>query len=104
MAGASLETWVVVEILKSWWHRMSEPPVYYYRDHDKREIDLLFDVDGALLPTEIKRSASPRRAWNASFRALDRLSPERGRGAVLSLVREKVPLAERDMAAPVGLI
>jgi predicted AAA+ superfamily ATPase len=104
MAGPMLETWVVAEVLKSWWHRMATPPVYHYRDHDKREIDLLFETDGALWPTEIKRSASARRSWTKTFGALERLGPERGSGAVLSLVPDVVPLGAKDRAAPVGLI
>ena len=104
MAGPMLETWVVVEILKSWWHRMASPPIYHYRDHDMREIDLLFDMDGALWPTEIKRSATARRSWTRAFGALDRLGPDRGAGAVLSLVPQVTPLGVQDCAAPVGLI
>ncbi len=104
MAGPMLETWVVSEVLKSWWHRMATPPIYHYRDHDKREIDLLFEVDGALWPTEIKRSATARRSWTKAFGALDRLGPARGEGAVLSLVKQVTPLNAHDSAAPVGLI
>ena len=51
MTGAMLETWVVAEVLKSWWHRMATPPVYHYRDHDKREIDLIFERRGEVEAT-----------------------------------------------------
>ena len=75
MAGPMLETWVVAEVIKSWWHRMAAPPIYHYRDHDKREVDLLFDVDGALWPTEIRRSATAQRSWAGAFGPLERLGP-----------------------------
>ena len=38
MSGAILETFVVTEILKSWWHRLEEPAAYYCRDKDGREV------------------------------------------------------------------
>ncbi len=45
MSGAILETYIFAEILKSWWNRGRQPPVYYYRDKDGKEIDLLLVGD-----------------------------------------------------------
>ena len=104
MAGAILETHAVVEILKSWWHRGREPSLYFYRDRDGREVDLLFASDGRLHPVEIKRAATPRRTWTRPFRALDRLAPPRGHGAVLCLAPEITPLDELVTAAPVDVV
>jgi hypothetical protein len=41
VSGAMLETWILVEILKSWWHRGKSAPFFFYRDKDQKEIDLL---------------------------------------------------------------
>ena len=40
-AGAIFETYVISEILKSYWHNRKEPFVYFYRDKEKREIVLI---------------------------------------------------------------
>jgi hypothetical protein len=40
VSGAMLETWILVEILKSWWHRGKSAPFFFYRDKDQKEIDL----------------------------------------------------------------
>ena len=104
MAGAILETHSVAEILKSWWHRGREPALYYYRDRDGREIDLVFASDGHLHPFEIKRGATPRRKWSGTFRALDRLEYPRGHGAVLCLAPEITPLDELANAVPVDVV
>ncbi len=104
MSGAILETYVVAEVLKSWWNRGKQPPIYYYRDKDGREIDLLFVQDQAIYPVEIKKSASPRREWIQSFTALDRLKPSRSEGGVVCLCRERLPLADNVTAIPVGLL
>ena len=59
MRGSIFETWCVGEILKSWWYALREPPIFYYRDKDGGEIDLLFDYDGSLYPVEIPSCPSP---------------------------------------------
>ena len=104
MAGAIFETHAVGEILKSWWHGAQMPPVYFYRDRDGREVDLLFEVDGSLHAVEIKRAASIRREWGSSFRILDRLGMPVGGRAIVCLAPEAVPLDEQTVALPVGAL
>ena len=104
MSGAMLETYVVTEVLKSWWNRGKQPPLYFYRDKDGREIDLVLIQDGTAYPMEVKKSASPRREWTQPFATLDRLEPGWPEGAVLCLCRERLPLTERITAVPVSLL
>ena len=104
MAGPMLETYVFAEILKSWWHRMERPLLYYYRDRDGREIDLLLVQDRVIHPVEVKRSASPRAEWVRPFAALGRLPGQIGPGAVMCLVPEIVPLDAGNSAVPVSWI
>ena len=49
MSGAIFESWVVAEIIKSYLNSGRQAPLYYYRDKDKLEIDLLIVVDGTLI-------------------------------------------------------
>jgi predicted AAA+ superfamily ATPase len=104
MAGPMLETFVFAEILKSWWHRMERPLLYYYRDKDSREIDLLLVHDRVIHPVEIKRSGSPRAEWVRPFAALGRLEGQVGPGAVVCLTPELVPLDADNAAVPVSWI
>ena len=95
MAGAILETHVVIEVLKSFWHRLRQPSIYYYRDKDKKEIDILVAHDGGLSAIEVKLAATPNRRWAASFRVLEKLAvPVRGQG-VACLCPEPLPLSKR---------
>jgi hypothetical protein len=103
MAGAVFETFVFAELLKSWWNRLKEPRIYYYRDKDRREIDFVFDLDGKLYPVEAKLSASPKKDWVRHFAALDRLGA-RGPGAVVCLSRDLTPLDRKSNAVPVGFL
>lgn len=104
MSGPIFETHVFTEILKSWWYRMQVPQVYYYRDKDGKEIDLLFAKDQALYPVEAKRSATPRREWVQTFSPLERLRTELGEGGVVCLSQHVLPLGKKATAIPVGLI
>ncbi len=104
MSGAMFETYVFTETLKSWWHRMRTPNLYYYRDRDGREIDLVFDQDQTLFPLEIKRGATPSRDWVRAFPTLERLGKSVGEGGVICLCRERMPLTDKITAIPVGLL
>ena len=104
MSSAILETYVVVEVLKSWWNHGKQPQLYYYRDKDGKEIDLLLVQDRAMYPIEIKKSAQPRPEWVSHFGTLDRLRPAWAEGGVVCLCRELLPLTRKASAIPVGLL
>jgi len=103
-SGALIETWVVGEILKSWWGAGLEAPLYYLRTKDGVEIDLIFEVDGVLHPVEIKKSATVKQSWGNAFAALDRLGLPRGEGAVLCLAPDEIPIDDRTMSLPFGAL
>jgi hypothetical protein len=104
MSGAILETHVFAELLKSWWHRLRAPNLYYYRDKDGKEIDFLFEQDQTLFPVEVKRSATPSREWSRTFSVLERFGKPVGDGAIICLCRESIPLGKNVMAFPVGAL
>ena len=104
MSGAIFETHVFVEILKSWWCRGRNPQAYYYRDRDGREIDLVLVKDRAIYPVEIKKTTRPTRSVAQTFQALDRLDLKRGRGAVVCLAQDMLPLDRTNDAVPAGFV
>jgi len=101
MSGAIFETWVVVELLKSYWH---QAPFYYYRNKDQREIDLLIESDGVLYPVETKKSVSPSGDALRGMAALERLGVACGTGAVICMVSQLLPLGREVRAVPVGCV
>ncbi|MDL2290564.1 DUF4143 domain-containing protein [Desulfovibrio sp. OttesenSCG-928-F20] len=104
MSGAILETWIVAELLKSWWHNGLRAPFYYYRDTDQKEIDLLIVQDGVVYPLEFKKTASPDKSAIRNFGILEKLRMPIGMGAVVCLVQQPLPLTEKVWSLPVGLI
>lgn len=104
MSGAFLETWVISEIVKSWWHNGKKAPLYYYRDKDKKEIDLLVHQNGTIHPIEIKKTASPTKEMIRHFKVLDTLKLPTGPGCLISLAPTKLPLTRSVEALPVGMV
>lgn len=104
MGGAIFETYVFSELLKSWWHRMRSPNLYYYRDKDCREIDLIFEQDQTLYPVEIKRNATVQRQWARLFSMLDRMPRQVDYGGVICLCKEEVPLSDKISALPLSCL
>lgn len=100
LSGAMFETWVVSEVLKSYWHNGKEAPLYYYRDSDGREIDLLIESGDTLYPIEIKRTATPTRQAYKQFHVIETLGKRQGHGAVVCLIEEPLKLTESVTALP----
>ena len=104
MAGPILETWILAELIKSYRHRGRQAPFYYYRDKDKKEIDLLIVRDGRVYPVEFKRTASPSKKDVRHFKALERLGMPIGQGGLICLVDQSLPLSERVHSIPVATL
>ncbi len=99
-SGAFLETWAVSEILKSWWHHGKQAPVFFYRDKDKKEIDVLIHLDGTLYPVEIKKTSRPDKDATRHFRTIERMKQPVGPGCVLALVPKRLPIVNGVQAVP----
>ncbi len=92
MSGAILETFVVMEILKSYWHNGKEPNMYYYRDKEKKEIDLIFDRGEGFYPVEIKKSMTINKDMIKNFSVLKNYKKEIKKGAVICLAKDWLPI------------
>lgn len=79
MSGALLENYTVAEIIKTYQNAGQEPFLYYYRDKDAREIDLILERDGKLFPIEIKKMASPPKKLTKVFDLIDKSPLQRVR-------------------------
>lgn len=104
MNGAIFENYVVSEIVKSYYNAGKEPYLYYYRDKDAREIDIVMEYDGQLHPIEIKKSASPNSSMTKAFSVLDKAAVSRGTGAIVCMKSELSALNRETLIVPAWLI
>ena len=104
MNGALLENYVVSEILKSYDNQAEECLLWYYRDKNSCEIDMVMESDGLLHPLEIKRSVNPDRKLIRTFHLLDKSSVPRGKGAVLCMRPGLSAIDADNFIVPVWMI
>ena len=106
MAGAFFETFVISEIIKSYYNKgVLELPLYFYRDKDMREIDLIIEDGGTLYPLEMKKHADPSKKDIDAFSVLDKI-PEikRGPGGVICLYDKLITLQGEDKIIPINYL
>lgn len=103
MDGAILETYVVSEIIKSYFNAGKRPDLYYYRDIDKKEIDLVREEGDDIYPIEIKKSKSPIHA-DKNFSALNKFKKNVQPGIILCLGDELIPYNRNAWYCPIEVI
>ena len=101
MNGAFFETFVVSEILKSYWHQGERPTLYFYRDNLQREIDLLIARDGVLCPVEIKQTANPSRDMIKKMESIVIPGQTLGHGNLICLTDHARPLTATTTAVSI---
>ncbi len=119
MSSAFFETWVVSEIYKSYLNQGRRPPLYFYRDSNKKEIDVILHQNNTVYPIEIKKSSAPHDAIknfsvlqpiavNAAkedvFSGTAQLKTEIGTGAVVCLASDVIPIDKKNWYIPAWLI
>lgn len=106
MSGNIFETYVISEIIKSYYNAGKEPNIYYYRDTNGNEVDLLFYQNGTLYPVEIKKTASPNLKDIKHFKTLKEAYTdiEVGQGGVICTYDNILPLSENNRIIPINLI
>ena len=104
MNGALLENYTVSEIVKSYQNAGMPSYLYYYRDKDNKEIDLLMEGDGTLYPMEIKKTTSPEKRMTDSFTVIEKSPLKRGTGAVLCMAEKLSAFDRENLIVPISLI
>ena len=108
MSGEFFETWVVMEIYKSFVNAGERPPLYFYRDSNRKEIDLIIYRDRTAYPIEIKKGTAPKDAIK-NFSVLNpiqetEIKTEIGPGAVVCLASDIIPIDKKNFYVPAWVI
>ena len=106
MSGGLFENFVVSEIIKSYYNAGHDTKhIYFYRDKDKKEIDLIIEKDNILYPIEIKKSAHPTLDMAKHFSVLSKNSEKTvGQGCILCQCNKMLYLSEDIISVPVEFL
>lgn len=118
MSGPFFETWVVSELYKSYLNAGKRPPLYFYRDSNKKEIDVILCQNGTVTPMEIKKAAMPKDAvknfsvlaplekepGEDGFLGASHLKTQIGTGAVVCLSSDILPIDRKNWYVPAWII
>lgn len=103
VAGNFFESFIISEIIKSFFNAgKTNLPLYYYRDKDGKEIDLIIEQGDEIYPIEIKMSAAPNQSMAKHFSVLDRLADKKVQtGTILCQYERPLWLKEDLVALPI---
>ena len=104
MSGALLENFTVSEIMKSYQNAGLESYLYFYRDRDAKEIDVIMEGDGKLCPLEIKKTATPDKRLTRVFGVIDKSPLKLGTGAVLCMAEQFGAFDRENLIVPIWMI
>ena len=105
MGGAFFKTYVVSEMVKSIKNagKRIEYTLYYYRDRDQKEVDILYIKDQKIYPLEIKKGIGRDRA-DKNFKILEQYQLPIETGLIIDTSDRLFPLNRNAFYCPVGMI
>lgn len=105
LSGAIFETFVVSEIIKNITSHGLDPNMnlYYYRDKDQKEVDLLYIEGDTIYPIEIKKGISPNNP-DKNFAVLNKYSNDIATGIVICMTQKLQPINRNCWLCPVSLL
>lgn len=103
MDGAFLETYVVSEIVKSYYNAGKPVDLYYYRDIDGKEIDLLIIDGNKIYPIEVKKGKEPAHA-NKNLNVLQKLKMDIQPALIMCMSDELIPYNRDAWYCPISVL
>ena len=105
-SGHYLETFVISELIKNKRNNLSNLNynIYFYRDRDGKEIDLIIELNNVIYPFEIKKTAKPEKSMISNFNVLENTNLKIGNGGLLCFYPNIIPLDEKNKSYPISVI
>ena len=104
LAGAYFENFVMNLLTVKIGLGSDEKNIYFYRDIDQNEVDILLEDGDGITPLEVKLSANPNRRDIDKFKILDKLNRKIKSGGIVCLIDKVYPVNDRHSLIPVGLL
>lgn len=105
-SGQIFENYVVSEIIKSYTNNSRDPRLhlYYYRDNNQKEIDLLIIDQNNIYPVEIKKGANPGKDAVKNFDIVNKFELNSPNGVVICLSKEIHAIDSKNYMIPIEYI
>ena len=104
MKGRFVETYMANEIRKSYMNNGIEQPIYYYRDSQKNEVDLVIPRGGILKLIECKSGTRFNASDTKAFSCLDSALLDRRTDALICTAEKPYSISENIIVLPVSAI
>ncbi|HQC54983.1 MAG TPA: ATP-binding protein [Clostridia bacterium] len=104
MAGAYFENYVMNQLVIKYDLMYNAPQIYFYRDSDKNEIDILLEDFNGFTPLEIKMSANPNKRVVSRFKVIEKLGKQVKNGGIICLIDDIYPIDEKNSLIPVSVL
>ena len=104
--GPIFETYIITEIIKSYANQgmNARKYLYYYRDNNGKEIDLIIVYNNTVYPIEIKKSANPKVDAIKNFKVIEKFGMKIGNGGIICMKENLFPIDENNNYIPIELI
>lgn len=83
LLGGLFENMVVMEAVKSRLNKGLDPKLYFYRDNNKNEVDLIFDKHEGLIPIEIKAAMTFNENFAKGIKYFQKISKKASSGYII---------------------
>ncbi len=105
-SGHFLESFVISELIKNKRNNKEtlNYDIFFYRDRDKKEIDLIIELDNIIYPFEIKKTAKPDISMLKNFSILNNAKLNVGNGGLLCFYPDILPMDEKNKSYPISVI
>lgn len=105
-SGAIFETYIISEIIKSYANNGLDPRryLYYYRDSNQKEIDILIVYDNNIYPIEIKKGTNLSKSAGKNFDLVNQFELNVKDGTILCLSDRLMKLTKNINIVPISYI
>lgn len=109
LCGRFYETYVITEILKSFYNKGYDPElfgekqIYFYRDRDKKEVDFIIETQDGIYPIEIKKGVKPSDP-DKNFDVLNKYGKTVFSGIVIDSREKILKINDKAYEVPIELI
>ena len=83
LIGSIFENLIVLELMKARYNQGLNPNIYFFRDSNGLEVDIIYKKGSQLIPIEIKSAATFNKVFAKSIHKFQKLTPKAQKGFVV---------------------